>query len=318
MIIYHFENVSYAYKGWDAVFRDLAAYLKDTYNAEVKYKGNYPAEEGTYFYVNEFDYKMADCELIIYDEENDILKAISFSEARTRLWDVFVKRNNEKDLLLVTQFCDWFNKDTETGKDTIDLSQFNFTVGSTTFYTLNEEINYQDLYKRRKEKSFDQLEDKMFMLFTTERIDPFELSKQGYLNQDMKPLGINEYFDKLINYKIGLAVGTLAEYCYREIEYMAIGVPFIRIEYMRELNPKLIPNYHYIAINRDQYNLPYNNSLDRLGGEKYIKAYIDRFLEVKDDEAFLSSIANNARDYYLNYCSPQNRIKHLLGLLNIN
>jgi hypothetical protein len=250
MRVYFFENVSYGYKGWDAAFRDLVKYLKENHNAEVIYKSNYPGLGGTHFYIEEFDYNMADCELIIYDEVNDILKAISFSEAWTGIWDIFVGRNSEKDLLLVTQFYDWFNKDEITGKDRIDLSKFNFTLGSTVFYTLNEEVDYESLYKRRIEKSQDEIEDKMFMLFTTERLDPVKLSKKGYLNKDLTPVGIDAYFEKVINHKIGLAVATLAEYCYREIEYMAVGVPFMRIEYMRDLNPPLIPNYHYIAVVR--------------------------------------------------------------------
>lgn len=317
MTVYYFENVSYIYKGWDAVFKELVEHLKETHNAEVKHKANFPAEEGTYFYIEEFDYKMKDCELMIYDEEKDILKAVSFSEAWTGIWDVFVKRNNEKDLLLVTQFDDWFNRELETGKPRIDLTPYNFEIGETVFYTLTETIDYEDLYARRLSKDFSSLEDKLFMLFTTQRGDPFTLSKLGYLNQDLTPVSNIQYFEKAINHKIGLAVATLAEYAYREIEYMAVGIPFMRIEYLRQLNPQLIPNYHYIAVDRVKNDLPYNSGLDRIGGEKFVKAYIDRFLEVKDDKEFLDFIAKNARDYYLNYCGPQNRLAHLVSLLKI-
>lgn len=317
MTVYYFENVSYSYKGWDAVFRDLVKLLKDTYNAEIKYKSNFPAEEGTYFYIEEFDYKMKDCELIIYDEEKDILKVVSFSEAWSGIWNVFVKRNNEKDLLLVTQFDDWFNRELETGKPRIDLTPYHFEIGETVFYTLTETIDYEDLYAQRLAKDSSSLEEKLFMLFTTERGDPFTLSKLGYLNEDLTPVSTIEYFQKAINHKIGLAVATLAEYAYREIEYMAVGIPFMRVEYLRQLNPPLIPNYHYIAVDRAKNNLPYNSGLDRIGGEKFVKAYIDRFLEVKDDKEFLDFIAKNARDYYLNYCGPQNRLAHLVSLLKI-
>lgn len=317
MTVYFFENVSYVYKGWDAVFKELVTYLKETHNAEIIYKANSPTKDGTYFYIEEFDYKMKDCELIIYDEEKDILKAISFSEFHTDIWYVFTKRNKKEDLILITQFDDWYNRELETGIPRIDLSEFNFKVGSTVFYTLLETIDYENFYAERNSKEFSSLEDRLFMLFMTERGDPPTLSKLGYLNEDLTPCDPLRYFQKAINYKIGLAVATSAEYAYREIEYMAVGIPFMRIEYLRQLDPPLISNYHYIAVDRAKNGLTYNSGLDRLGGEKFIKAYIDRFLEVKDDKEFLDFIAKNARDYYLNYCGPQNRLAHLVSLLKI-
>jgi len=318
MTVYFFENVSYVYKGWDAVFKEIIESLKQTHTINIKHKTNYPAEEGTYFYIEEFDYKMKDCELIIYDEENDVLKAISFSESHTDLWYVFTKRNKKEDLILVTQFDDWYNRELETGKLRIDLSEFNFTVGETVFYTLLDTVDYEDFYTQRTSKDFAELEDKLFMLFTTQRNDPFTLSKLGYLNENMTSLNTHDYFAKAINHKIGLAIATTAEYCYREIEYMAVGIPFMRLEYLRQLNPPLIPNFHYIAVDRAKNKLPYNTGLDRHGGEQFVKAYVDRFLEVKDDQEFLDFIVKNAREYYIKYCSPKNRKNHLLNLLNLN
>ena len=318
MRVYYFENIRYAQSGWNYLFKDLVYHLISNHNAEVIHRGNHRCPGGTAFYVKEFDYHMADCEIMIYDEVNDSLKAISYSERYTNIWNVFLKRNNKNDVLIVPQFYDWFNKDLYTGEDKIDLSQYNFKLGSSVFYTIDKDIDYEGLYKRRKELDQSEIIDKMFMLFTTQRPDPYELSKRGYLNESMTPVSPIEYFNTAIQYKVGLAIATLAEYCYREIEYMAIGLPFIRIEYMRDLDPPLIPNYHYIAIDRKKYDFPYNSQLDREGGEKYIQAYIDRFTEVKDDKDFLDFISNNAREYYLNYCAPKNRLNHMLNLLNID
>ena len=57
---------------------------------------------------------------------------------------------------------------------------------------------------------------------------------------------------------------------------------------------------------------------DRIGGEAYIEAYKKRFFEVKDDKEFLDFIIKNAREYYINYCSPQNRINHIVNRLELN
>lgn len=288
-------------------------------DAKIIHRGNHRHPSGCKFYIEEFDYHMLDCELIIYDEERDSLKIISQSELYSSCWQVLTKRNNKNDILIVPQLYDWFKKNEETGEDSMDFSQYNFKISSSVFYTIpHENINYEELYNQRKEKNFDQLEDKLFMLFTTQREDPYKLSKLGYLNEDTTPVSPTEYFKKAINHKIGLSIATLAEYCYRDIEYMAIGIPFLRVEYIRDLNPPLIPNYHYIAIDRKKYGFGYYSGLDRIGGDKYVQAYIDRFLEVKDDKDFLEFIANNAREYYLKYCSPENRLTHILNLLEID
>ena len=325
--IYHFDNVTYAYSSWWGVFKETVEYYKKHYNTKVVYKGNCnKTADGTYLYVKEFDFKMRDCELLIYDDEKDILKGISFGEHYGKIWeDVFVKRNNKNDLLLITQFHNWFNKDKHTKKTAINLKDYNFKVSPTVFYPIHDnpkdliknphQIDYESLFQQRKLIKPQDLKNQLFMLFTTERIDPISLSKLGYLNSDLTPQPTFTYFQKLLQYKIGLAIGTTAEYSYREFEYMAIGLPFLRIEYFTSLKPPLIPNYHYISIDRDKYNLPHDNNLDRLGGDKYVKAYIDRFLEVKDDQNFLDFISKNAREYYIKHCSPQNRLNHMLTLL---
>lgn len=319
MRVYYLENVRYTKSGWNDVFESVVRHLMIHHDAKVIHRANHRCQGGTTFYVEEFDYHMPDCELLIYDEKIDSLKIISQSEFYTKSWEVLTKRNNTNDLLIVPQLYDWFNKNQNTGENLIDFSKFNFKISSSVFYTIpHENVNYEEIYKQRKEKSFDELEDKLFMLFTTQRNDPYKLSELGYLNKDTKPVLPPEYFQKAINHKIGLSIATLAEYCYRDIEYMAVGIPFMRVEYLRDLNPPLIPNHHYIAIDRKKYGLPYNSGLDRVGGEKYVEAYIDRFLEVKDDKEFLNFVANNGRDYYVKYCSPQNRLNHILGLLNID
>lgn len=322
MRVYWLDNIRYQPTGWWYLFKEIIEHLIITHGAEIRHKGNHRCEGGTYFYIEEFKYQMKDCELFIYDEEKDILKIISFSEFYTEAWKVLTERNNKNDILIVPQLYDWFNPEIETGKLRYDFSQHNFQIKSSPFYTVYapNQINYEELYERRSQKNFNELEDKMFMLFTTQRPAPYMLSELGYLNKSLTPKSPTEYFDLMLNYKIGLAIATSAEHCYREIEYMAIGIPFIRLEHMRQLEPPLIPNYHYIAVSREKYGLPYNSHLNREGKDEYVKAYIERFLEVKEDREFLDFVAKNAREYYLNYCSPinNNRLNHMLNLLDID
>lgn len=107
------------------------------------------------------------------------------------------------------------------------------------------------------------------------------------------------YFDDVIKYSVGLSIGGAAELCYRDIEYMAMGIPFIRFRYQTIIDPPLIPNYHYISIPFDE-DFPVHNDLkrDRLGGEVQANKIVERFKQVINDKELLNFVANNARKYY--------------------
>lgn len=164
-----------------------------------------------------------------------------------------------------------------------------------------------------KRKTINEFVDKMYFRGTSISDRPIVTHvSPEYLNGYTPIGGPITYFDDLIKYKVGLSVAGRGEFCYRDTEYMALGVPMIRFNYISELNPNLIPNFHYISVDRPD-DLP----IDRLGNESHAKLLEKRFLEVKDDKEFLDFISNNARSYYLNYLSKQNRVKHTLNLLNL-
>lgn len=122
----------------------------------------------------------------------------------------------------------------------------------------------------------------------------------------------NTYFNDLIQYKIGLSVGGRGELCYRDIEYMALEIPFIRFEYKTKLNPNLIPNFHYISVER-----PDDLILDRCGDQSHAEMIEKRFLEIKDNLDFLSFVSKNAKTYYDTYLKRHNNVNHTLNLLGI-
>lgn len=164
-----------------------------------------------------------------------------------------------------------------------------------------------------KRKDVNNFIDKMYFRGTSIQDRPIvthinELYLNGY-----NPIGSPPtYFEDLIKYKIGLSVAGRGELCYRDIEYMALGIPMLRFNYISELNPKLIPNYHYISIDR-----PLDLPIDRLGNNHHSKLIEEKFLEVKEDNDFLNFISKNAREYYLSHMSEQTRVKHTLNLLGL-
>lgn len=292
---------------WASVFKEIVIYLKNYHNAKII------SQRGGWNYIEEFDYHMPDCELIIYDEKKDILKAITWSECPTKIIEVFKKRSNKEDILMKTQI--WFGEELdERGKP-----DFDFQLKGTVFYTIVP-IDHNYFFNKRKLLKHEDLIDEMFFKASTRREDPFVLYDMGYctnpIANDGGGIPIQEYLELAIKHKIGLSISSMAEIAYREIEYMACGIPNMHLKYLTKLDPPLIPDYHYISVDRTGFEI--GPRFDLAGGPKYIEAYVKRFLETKDDKEFLEFISNNAREYYLKYCSPENRLKHILNKLEIN
>lgn len=285
----------------DLLFK-LSEELGRKYNAELIY------QEGGYLYIDEIDYNLPDCEIVIYDEQNDVLKAVSFSEMRTGLWKIFNERNNKNDLLICLHQNNW-------GLQNVDINKLIFELKKTNFYTFLPNFDYDVFYEKRQKISYDEMIDKMFFRCTTGRGDEFELEKLGLTNERFKPVSLSDYLDRAITHKVGLSIAGAAEICHRDIEYMAIGLPMIRFEYVQEYEPELIPNVHYISVDREE--LPKDSNLDKRGGAEYVSKYIKRYNEIKNDSNFLKFISDNAREYYLENCSETNRLNKMLKKLNL-
>jgi len=129
------------------------------------------------------------------------------------------------------------------------------------------------------------------------------LHDQEYLNAKTVPL--NQYLEELsiqgvaISHYMDLDWFTESErypgeLCYRDIEMMSIGVPYIRVEYKSEIHEAFKPNFHYITIPREDAYLAF----DKDGNEGVAKLFIDTYNKVKDDHDFLSFISQNQRKWY--------------------
>lgn len=305
MTFYYTETL-YLPSEWMTMFLELGFYLEKKYNAKIIH------QKGGYLHIEKFNYDLPDCVILIHDEETDKLIGISFEDNPGASVDLFYRRNKPGDILVLSQFHNRFPKD-------FDRSTVNFTIKEGTWYPAIAYTNYEYYYLQRKlyaEHYYETLIDEMFFLGNENgRGDIPELRNLGLCS--LKPGNLHhlDYMSMAIKYKVGFAVGCVGEICYRDFEYLAIGLPMLRIQYMSQVNPPLIPNYHYITVDRSQF--PWDNHRDREGGPAYIKAYKERFLEVKDDKDFLLFIAKNGREYYEKYCHPCTRLNHLLNIIEL-
>ena len=317
--VYHFETSMENY-AWHKIFCNLTDYYANTFNAEIIHLKSIISQVGQTLFCSELNYNMSDCDFIVYDTEKDVFKIITWSESNTvsstgySIVSALQKRNNSADILLVSHWSSFFYDASILGCKI--PSSFKFKILPTTWYPFKCKLNYDDIYESRKSLN---LKDKLFWRSTTRREDPYKLADLGICDKNTGTVGNMEiYIQEASKYKLGLAISSVAEKCYREMEYMAIGLPFIRLEFIGEHNPPLIPDYHYISVNRKENNISMLNwgcNLDRAGGPEYVNAYKKRFYEVKDDLDFLNFISENARKYYTEYCEENIAWKNLVNLL---
>jgi len=182
-----------------------------------------------------------------------------------------------------------------------------------------------DLY-REKRKQITSLQDKLFYLgsgIDGYRKTVLEVESQGFLQQTGN-FEFNDYLEKLITSKIGLShymdldkytnpFEFPGEMCYRDIEYMSVGLPFIRIEYKDSLHDPLIANQHYISIPREDAYIAYERKKEKGVADLYIKKY----LEIKNNETFLNFISQNQIKWFDKNIKSPNKEKLTFDLLEL-
>jgi len=149
------------------------------------------------------------------------------------------------------------------------------------------------------------------------------LKEKGLVDPDS--MNHDQYMKELARHKIALSYyldlsmystpyDHPGEFCYRDMEYMSIGVPFIRIEYRDAVYDGLIPNYHYIAIPRDKAYVEYSKN-----GDAGVANIIEqKFNEVKNDDDFLKFISKNQLEWFDKYANLPNSLDFTFKLTGIN
>jgi hypothetical protein len=257
------------------------------------------------------DLELYDCEILV--EIDGMFKGICFADYHGPLSDFFSAGvrwpNNtprtENDILLISH-----GKSPYTIWDADMLSKVKCKILDGIFLPQLPNI---DFYVYRELRKHVTPIDKFAFMGNVNSLPravvKFLVPSEHFIN--LPAVNPDDYFRTIINYKVGLCLPGAAELCHRDVEFLAMGVPILKFEYMANLTPPLIPNYHYISIPRID-NHPFEG--ERLGEQPYADLYIKRFLEVKDDMEFLNFISKNAMEYYDTYLSPSVRLKYIFKL----
>jgi hypothetical protein len=180
---------------------------------------------------------------------------------------------------------------------------------------------------RQKRESIQSLNDKMFWLGSG--VDSYRkmikiVDQKGFL-QPINNTSHTDYLERLINSKIGLSYyldldkyntpyDHPGEFCYRDIEYISLGVPFIRIEFKDTTHDPLLPNHHYISIPREHAYVAY----EKFGDEGVADLYIKRYQEVINDQEYLNYISKNQLLWSENNIINDSKEKLTFDLLELN
>ncbi len=255
-----------------------------------------------YFTMNDRDFYISECELVL-DLETHVV-AVTFLDNASNLLDLIRHRNNPNDRLIYSQ-------PDNAGWDIPEK------VVRGIYVTQDPSINLEMYYDLRRVRS--NFIDKMIFRGNYMGVGRGSINylMQSQYSSDFEgphTLNSDQYFHDLIKYKVGLSLPGIGELCYRDLEYMAIGLPMLRFDYEYPLNPPLIPNHHYISIPRPE-NLPWLD--ERTGSAEIAQMYIDRFNEVRHDEELLKEISRNAKQYYEDFFSPRVRVQRVLSLMGL-
>lgn len=257
------------------------------------------------------DMEVWDCEILV--EYNGMYKAMSMADYTFMLYYFFAAGVDNQltprashDTFIVSQrlspYCSWSEERV--------ASRVQCKVIDGIYTPQEPFIDFEYYRNKRKELTLiDKFIFKGNVGSLPRNVVPYLESSEWYSGS--QTYGMDTYLEEVIKHKVGLCIPGAGEICHRDIEYMAMGVPMMKFQYVANLNPPLIPNVHYISIPRID-NHPFHG--ERSGKQEYADLYIQRFLEVKDDKEFLDFISKNAMEYYDTYLHPKVRVKHIFDL----
>lgn len=271
-------------------------YYKNVHRGRVNVQLGWYEEE-------DFSVEMQECELIIEDYHTKETQILSVSDDLTPTSLNLQSYNNTKKIF-ISQFI----------RDKVyhHVSKENQHKYHPWIYFPSNEYDIDMYYQKRQQ--IIPSENKMYFRGETTSRTILQHFESDVFHGGKSIGGFDTYANELINFKLGLSVAGRGEMCYRDVEYMGIGIPFIRFEYTTEFSEPLIPNFHYISVDRPDDLFDWMN-LDRTGEKHHADMITQRYREVIHDTEFLSFISNNAKDYYENYLSPSNSVDLTIKML---
>jgi hypothetical protein len=305
-------------------FKKFSEYLSQYFNVEWKDYATTPTDGYAIIELqselrgigNKLSLSDVDCVIENLDTKKYVV--LSFTEYFNSYVVHYLKSDNCQKVLLThfsyTNIYHWLKRDYLTNK---------MDVVSPWFFGKFDDYDHMEIRNHRQ--GVENLSEGLFYKGSGQGYREVVniLHNEGLLNRESVPF--NEYLKQMSEAKLGLSYymdldkyntpyDHTGEFCYRDMEYMSVGLPFIRVEYKDNLYDGLIPNYHYITIPREKAYVAYE-----LGGNSKVAELIkEKYNEVKDDTSFLNFISKNQIEWFDKYLSWPNSAKFTMELTGIN
>lgn len=282
-------------------FKMFGEYLKQYFNVEWVDYAKSPGDGSALITMQGKTLSLSDVDCVIENLDTNQFIVLSFTEYFNSYVVHYLKLPNCQKVLL-THFSyiniyHWMKKDFLTNKMELVkpwfFGRFNdFDHQKYREYRKNITIFNKQLFYKGSGQGYREVVN--------------ILHKEKFLNRDSVPfetylklmcesvIGLSYYMDLD---KYNTPYDHTGEFCYRDTEYMSIGLPFIRIEYKDNVYNGLIPNYHYIVIPREKAYLAYEKS----GNQGVANLIKEKYSDVIDDNEFLKYISKNQLEWFDKY-----------------
>ena len=188
------------------------------------------------------------------------------------------------------------------------IDNLKYTPFGYVSYTSDHEVVADKLYnlnlpKKNPEKPiFRNYPNDPFRkyLFSDNRFNCIDRTNQN------STISTEEFMKELNASKINISINGNSEICHRDVEILSLGNVLMRTKFVLKFNEPLIPDYHYIAIDVDDYK-DHKTIADKM---------INKYNEIKDNTELLNFIGKNAREWYLKNGSTEGCSQLLLKLID--
>lgn len=321
--IHRVDNTMYGryHSPW---FKMFGEYLKQFFNVEWIDYATSP-DQGSAIIELQSEIKgyghnpiLSDVDCVIENLDTKQFVVLSFTEYFNSYVVHYLKSENCQKMCL-THFSyqniyDWLKRDYLTNRigdvspwffgRFLDFDYMEYRNLRNTAHYFNKQLFYKGSGQGYREA--------ITILHNEEFINNTSVSHKAYMREmSLTKLGLSYYTDLD---KYSTPYDHPGEFCYRDMEYMSIGLPFIRIEYKDHVYNGLIPNYHYASIPREKAYQTYlkegNNGIANLIKEKYN--------EIIDDDSFLSYISKNQIEWFDKYAAWPASAEFTIKLTKMN
>jgi hypothetical protein len=181
------------------------------------------------------------------------------------------------------------------------FSDLDFTPFSYCCYSSEFEFLSKNKRKDFKDKIISDLHFRGFLYHERKLMQQY---KPELFSEQRK--STEDYFNELNSNKICLSLNGAGEICNRDLEILSCGSVLIRPELSQRFHNPLIPNYHYVSVEKVK------------DPKLQLDLIIDKYNNIKNDDNYLNEVAYNGLKWFEENGSILSNVELLKNIVDIN